>query len=79
MVLSADGGALLPLLDEVPLRDPFADPFEESGTEQRHPGLVLVDDGLDDAAAEDRALRTAALAKDVLVSNIAQAQPWSAT
>lgn len=75
MVLSADGGALLPLLDEVPLRDPFADPFEESGTEQR-PGLVLLDDGLDDEqAAEDRSqLRAAALAKDVMVSNISHDQ-----
>jgi hypothetical protein len=74
VVLSADAGALLPLLDEVPPRDPFADPFEESGAEQR-PGLVLVDDDLDDEqAAEDRArLRTAALSKDVLVSNLAQA------
>jgi hypothetical protein len=71
MVLSADGGALLPLLSEVPPRDPFADPFEETVAEQR-PGLVLVDDGMDDEqAAEDRVrLRTAALAQDVMVSNL---------
>lgn len=74
MVLSADAGALLPLLDEVPRRDPFADPFEETGAEPR-PGLVLVDDGMDDEeAAEERVrLRSAALAKDVLVSNLAHA------
>jgi hypothetical protein len=72
MVLSADGGALLPLLSEVPPRDPFADPFEETATEAR-PGLVLVDDGMDDEqAAEDRVrLRSAALAEDVIVSNLA--------
>ncbi len=72
MVLSADGGALLPLLSEVPPRDPFADPFEETAAEAR-PGLVLVDDGMDDEqAAEDRVrLRQAALAQDVIVSNLA--------
>ncbi|MCA0308949.1 MAG: hypothetical protein LCH87_16585 [Actinobacteria bacterium] len=71
IVLSADAGALLPLLTEVPPRDPFADPFEETGAEQR-PGLVLVDDGMDDEhAAEERVrLRSTALAQDVLVSNL---------
>ena len=70
-MLSADAGALLPLLTEVPPRDPFADPFEETGAEQR-PGLVLVDDGMDDEhAAEERVrLRSTALAQDVLVSNL---------
>lgn len=78
MVLSADAGALLPLLDDVPPRDPFADPFEETGAEQR-PGLVLVDDGMDDEqAAEERVhLRSSALAKDVLVSNLAHLQGTS--
>jgi hypothetical protein len=71
VVLSADAGALLPLLAEVPPRDPFADPFEETGAEQR-PGLVLVDDDLDDeqAAEERQQLRQTALANDVLVSNL---------
>lgn len=71
IVLSADGGALLPLLASVPPRDPFADPFEETAAETR-PGLVLVDDGMDDEqAAEDRQrLRDSALAQDVLVSNL---------
>ncbi len=71
IVLSADTGALLPLLAEVPPRDPFADPFEETGAEPR-PGLVLVDDGMDDEqAAEERTqLRSSALAMDVLVSNL---------
>lgn len=71
VVLSADAGALMPLLAAVPSRDPFADPFEESAAERR-PGLVLVDDGMDDEqAAEDRErLRGNALATDVLVSNL---------
>ena len=71
VVLSADAGALMPLLAAVPSRDPFADPFEESATARR-PGLVLVDDGMDDEqAAEDRErLRGNALATDVLVSNL---------
>lgn len=72
IVLSADAGALLPLLSEVPLRDPFADPFEESDPIEQRPGLVLVDDGMDDeeAAEERERLRASALAKDVLVSNL---------
>lgn len=71
VVLSADAGALMPLLAAVPSRDPFADPFEES-TAERRPGLVLVDDGMDDEqAAEDRErLRGNALATDVMVSNL---------
>ncbi|MFZ0530901.1 MAG: hypothetical protein WAL91_10220, partial [Propionicimonas sp.] len=62
---------LAPLLAEVPPRDPFADPFEESSGEQR-PGLVLVDDGLDDqhAAEERQRLRDSAVAQEVLISNL---------
>lgn len=73
LVLSADAGALLPLLAAVPPRDPFADPFEESALERR-PGLVLVDDGLEDEhAAEDRQrLVATAQANDVLVSQLHQ-------
>ncbi len=43
-------------MQQVAPRDPFSDPFEESGGERR-PGLVLVDDGLDDAAAVESRLR----------------------
>ncbi|MEA4943597.1 MAG: SIS domain-containing protein [Propionicimonas sp.] len=54
VVLSADAGALLPLLDEVAPRDLFADPFDDVAPATR-PGLVLLDDGLDDeSAAEGR-------------------------
>ena len=71
VVLSADAGALMPLLAAVPSRDPFAYPFEES-TAERRPGLVLVDDGMDDEhAAEDRErLRGNAVATDTMVSNL---------
>ncbi|HOC12883.1 MAG TPA: SIS domain-containing protein [Propionicimonas sp.] len=71
VVLSADAGALAPLLAEVSPRDPFADPFEEAAATQR-PGLVLVDDDLDDEhAAEERdRLRRYALAQDVLISTL---------
>ncbi|MCB0893568.1 MAG: hypothetical protein KDB51_17420, partial [Propionibacteriaceae bacterium] len=54
--LSADSSDLLGLVQQVAPRDPFSDPFEESGGERR-PGLVLVDDGLDDAAAVESRLR----------------------
>lgn len=71
IVLSADAGALLPLLESVSPRDLFADPFEE-GYAERRPGLVLVDDGLDDeSAAEQRdRLTTCALRQDVMVSRL---------
>ena len=54
--LSADSSELVPLIQQVRPRDPFADPFEESGQERR-PGLVLVDDGMDDESAEEARLR----------------------
>lgn len=69
--LSADAGALLPLLEKTAPRDPFEDPFEERVIDRR-PGLVLVDDGMDDPAAErsrDRLVQ-AALAADVRVSRL---------
>ncbi len=75
VVLSADAGALLPLVAAVPPRDPFADPFEETYTERRL-GLVLVDDGLDDEfAAEERdRLAETALRQDVTVSRLRHVQ-----
>ena len=75
VVLSADAGALLPLVAAVPPRDPFADPFEETYSERRL-GLVMVDDGLDDeSAAEERTrLTDTALRRDVLVSQLRHAQ-----
>lgn len=78
VVLSADAGALLPLVEAVPPRDPFADPFEENAAERR-PGLVLLDDGQDDeSAAEERArLVEAAWRQDVLVSHLRHLQGTS--
>ncbi|MFT4297540.1 MAG: SIS domain-containing protein [Micropruina sp.] len=54
--LSADASELLPLIQQVQPRDPFADPFEE-GNQERRPGLVLIDDGQDDAAAAEFRVR----------------------
>lgn len=54
--LSADAADVVSLLQQVRPRDPFVDPFEESGDERR-PGLVLVDDGLDDESAAESRLR----------------------
>jgi hypothetical protein len=71
VVLSADAGALEPLLTQVPPRDPFADPFEDQPATRR-PGLVLLDDGRDDglAAMERRRLRNAAESREVMVSEL---------
>ncbi|HMQ36990.1 MAG: hypothetical protein GYA85_03025 [Propionibacterium sp.] len=54
--LSADASDLVPLINQVRPRDPFEDPFEQGATERR-PGLVLIDDGLDDAAAAEARVR----------------------
>ncbi len=72
VVLSADAGALEPLLADVRPRDVFADPFEDA-TAGLRPGLVLIDDGMDDgSAAEERTrLEQIAAARDVTVSRIA--------
>ena len=72
VVLSADAGALLPLLEGVAPRDVFADPFEDTAPTTR-PGLVMIDDDQDDeAAAEERAELTAvATSRDVLISRVA--------
>jgi hypothetical protein len=71
VVLSADAGALAPLLITVPLRDPFADPFEDAPPKRR-PGLVLIDDARDDeqAAEERERLRSLARGSEVMVSNL---------
>jgi Bacterial phospho-glucose isomerase C-terminal region. len=71
VVLSADAGALEPLLTTAPPRDPFADPFEEA-MPLRRPGLVLIDDDRDDElAAEERdRLSRLAAAQDITVSRL---------
>jgi hypothetical protein len=73
VVLSADAGALEPLLAAVPPRDPFADPFEDAPPKRR-PGLVMIDDGRDDeqAAEERQRLRALAYTQEVMVSDLTQ-------
>lgn len=73
--LSADSSELLPLLEQCAPRDPFADPFEESGHERR-PGLVLVDDGMDDEASAEtrRRLERAAQTADIRVSHLSHTE-----
>lgn len=72
VVLSADAGALEPLVDAARPRDLFADPFEDASPELR-PVLVMIDDGLDDeAAAEERfRLEQLAVLRDVAVCRLA--------
>lgn len=71
VVLSADADALRPLLAQASVRDPFADPFEQDPVALR-PGLVMLDDGLDDeqAAEERRFLARTATDRDVTISNL---------
>ena len=73
--LSADSSELLPLLRQAAPLDPFADPFEESAQERR-PGLVLVDDGMDDEASEEARLRLerTAQAADIRVSRLSHTE-----
>lgn len=75
VVLSADAGALAPLLAQVRPRDPFADPFEDA-VPARRPGLVMVDDGRDDeqAAEERQRLRALAFTQEVMVSNLSHTE-----
>ncbi|MBK8447794.1 MAG: hypothetical protein IPL41_14230 [Micropruina sp.] len=69
--LSADSADLVGLIQQAAPRDPFADPFDE-GVDERRPGLVLVDDGLDDeASAEARErLHLTAEAVDIRVTRL---------
>jgi hypothetical protein len=75
VVLSADAGALRPILEGVAPRDVFADPFEDA-TQATRPGLVMIDDDQDDeSAAEEReTLVSMALARDVLISRVAHSR-----
>ncbi len=52
VALAADSSELLPLLASVRPRDPFADPFE--GATEERPVLMIVDDGLGDAADDEQ-------------------------
>lgn len=71
VVLSADAGALEPLLSAVAPRDPFADPFEDDAPTRR-PGLVMIDDGRDDEQAIEERRRLSALAhtQEIMISEL---------
>ncbi len=72
--LAADSSDLVALLQQAAPRDPFADPFEE-GVQERRPGLVLIDDGMDDAAAAESRIRLerTARAADIRVTRLEHA------
>ncbi|GAA1658749.1 hypothetical protein GCM10009744_60090 [Kribbella alba] len=71
--LAADAGHLLPVLANQPLRDVFADPFDKA--EELRPGLVILDDGIDDPLVTDtrRQLEEKAERHDVRVHVVTQA------
>jgi hypothetical protein len=74
--LAADADALLPILESVTIKDPFADPFEdEAATADRRPGLVLLDDGNSEKLirSDQIRLRAAAERNDVRVCPIVHA------
>jgi hypothetical protein len=71
--LAADADELLPLLETVGPRDPFADPFEDDISVDRRPALLLLDDGNNDGLirTDHSRLRAAAERNDVRVCTIA--------
>ncbi|WP_347348165.1 hypothetical protein [Nigerium sp.] len=71
VALSADAGALIPILAETRPRDPFEDPFEEQPVDRR-PVLVVIEDGLGDEASDEsrEILQSNADAADVHVVTI---------
>jgi hypothetical protein len=70
--LAADAGHLLPVLNQPP-RDLFADPFDKP--EELRPGLVILDDGVEDAGVAEhrRKLEAKAERHDVRVHVVTQA------
>jgi hypothetical protein len=44
--IAGDDGQLVPLLEQAPEADPFADPFDE-GVSMSRPSLLVLDDGAD--------------------------------
>jgi len=71
--LAADADHLLPVLANQPQRDLFADPFDEP--EALRPGLVILDDGVEDApvAMARRQLEATAERHDVRIHVVTQA------
>ncbi len=71
--LAADAGHLLPVLDLASSRDVFADPFADADPSTSRPGLLLLDDGTQDASVREHrgALTAAAGAHDIRHQTIA--------
>ncbi|GAA2098798.1 hypothetical protein GCM10009841_12260 [Microlunatus panaciterrae] len=71
--LAADVEELLPVLDAAAPRDPFADPFEDLGSADRRPCLVVLDDGNGDELVRSGQTRLLAAAErnDIRVCVIA--------
>jgi hypothetical protein len=74
--LAADAGHLLPVLEATQIRDVFADPFADSSSGSSRPGLLILDDGTEDASVrEHRGVLTAtAGAHDIRVQTITAAE-----
>ena len=70
--LAADADELLPIVESVTARDPFEDPFEDAGSADRRPCLVLLDDGNIDplVRADQGRLVAAAERNDVRVAPV---------
>lgn len=70
--LAADADTLLPIVAAASARDPFADPFEDAGSADRRPCLILLEDGnADPVVAADRGrLLATADRSDVRVSPV---------
>jgi hypothetical protein len=61
--LAADAGHLLPVLEATRDRDLFADPFDDAGSQWMPPGLLVLDDGVEEASVRaDRGHLTAVAA-----------------
>ena len=72
VALAADASEIVPLLADTRPRDVFSDPFE-TGVAERRPTLVILEDGLGDAASDEArdTLQRHAAAADVRVSLLA--------
>jgi hypothetical protein len=73
--LAADADALIPVIEFAAPRDPFADPFEDAGSADRRPGLLVLDDGntAELVRSAQTRLRAAAERNDVRVCVIEHA------
>ena len=71
-VLAADAGHLMPVLEAASQRDVFADPFADTGSAATRPGLLILDDGTQEASVREARgrLSTVAAAHDVRTQTI---------